>query len=89
MNYRLCEKCQKYAYSTGKDYEDFIGEFPLALMLKVVEYAKIETKGLCPFCNPTSIYNVKREYITHKDGSRDLITTDGKHYMSYGQKIPL
>lgn len=61
MNYRLCEKCKKYAYSTGKDYDDFIGEYPLALLMKGVDPKNIEIKGLCPFCNPTSVYNRSRE----------------------------
>lgn len=74
MNYRLCEQCKEYAYSTGKDYDDFIGEYPMALILRNDGYKAIyhiedgiiiidgiepepEVKGLCPFCNPTSVHN--------------------------------
>lgn len=55
MNYRFCEKCI-FSYSTGKDYEDHIGQRGSLAILKGIDESKLETKGLCPFCNPNSIY---------------------------------
>jgi len=90
MNYRICEKCEKYVYSTGKDYEDFIGSMFSLILLKKIDPAKLEVKGLCPFCNPKSIYNQKKEFYT-KDGNRYLIVEkEGvKYYMYYNDLIPL
>lgn len=51
MKYRLCEKCKIYAYSTGKDYDDYVGEFPLSLAMRGINPKTVEMKGLCPFCN--------------------------------------
>ncbi len=54
-------------YSTGKDYEDFIGQFPLSMYIKGNDSDRhkkvenLEVKGLCPFCNPNSIYYIDKK----------------------------
>lgn len=59
MNYRICEQCKRWAYSTGKDYEDYIGEVFSLVILQGIDPRHVDVKGLCPFCNPKSIYHIK------------------------------
>lgn len=60
MNYRKCEN-DGMIYSTGKDYEDYIGIGGSLAVLKGISEKILETKGLCPLCNPRSIYNQRAE----------------------------
>ena len=48
-NCRNCERCGG-AYTTGKFYEDYWCE---------IGHGK-ETKGLCPLCNPKSIFFINK-----------------------------
>jgi len=54
MNKRKCECCHAI-YATGKSYGDFWQEVDLG------EYADLEVKGLCEFCNPSSTWYVDKK----------------------------
>lgn len=64
MKVRNCEKCGG-TYATGKDYGDY---------WCILSTEGVETKGLCEFCNPKSIWYIKKRKDINSNAGRPINT---------------